>query len=111
MTALITISSTASDRLRHLMQEDKDQQYCGIRVSVDKGGCSGYKYVFDYVKEANPQDDAIAQDGFTLFVDPKAVLYIVGTELDYVAEELSSRFVFKNPNEKARCGCGESFMV
>jgi iron-sulfur cluster assembly protein len=111
MTNLITISASATKRLQHLMQESKEQEFCGIRVSVDKGGCSGYKYVFDYVKTPNPQDDAISQDGFTLFVDPKAVLYIVGTELDYVEEELSSRFIFKNPNEKARCGCGESFMV
>ena len=78
-----------------------------MRVGVKSGGCAGMSYVMEYAKEINPNDEVIEQKGVKLFVDPRAVMYLLGTEMDFKKEELSSTFVFKNPNETERCGCGD----
>jgi iron-sulfur cluster assembly protein len=83
----------------------------GLRVNVSTKGCSGMSYVFEYAKEKKPFEEEIAAKGVKVFVDPMATMYLVGAEMDYVEDKLKSGFVFKNPNEKSRCGCGESFSV
>ena len=83
----------------------------GVRVSVKSGGCAGMSYVMEYTNEANPADEIVEEKGVKVFIDSAAVLYLLGTEMDYKKEEFSSSFVFNNPNETERCGCGESFKV
>ena len=83
----------------------------GVRVSVKTGGCAGMSYVMEYTKEVNPNYEIIEDKGVKLFVDSAAVMYLLGTEMDYKTEELSSSFVFNNPNETERCGCGDSFKI
>jgi len=81
----------------------------GIRVSVKSGGCAGMTYIMEYAKEINQIDEIIEDKGVKIFIDPGAIMYLLGTEMDYKQEQFSSTFVFKNPNETERCGCGESF--
>ena len=83
----------------------------GVRVGVSSGGCAGMSYVMEYAKKTNPNDEIIEDKGVKVLIDPKAIMYLLGTEMDYKKEELSSTFVFKNPNETERCGCGESFKI
>ena len=83
----------------------------GVRVSVKTGGCAGMSYVMEYTKEVNPNDEIIEDKGVKVYVDSAAIMYLLGTEMDYKTEELSSSFVFNNPNETERCGCGESFKI
>ena len=83
----------------------------GVRVSVRTKGCSGLSYALEYADNRQPFEEMVEQHGVTVLIDPKASLFIIGTKMDYVEEKLQSGFVFNNPNEKARCGCGESFHV
>jgi iron-sulfur cluster assembly protein len=83
----------------------------GVRVGVKSGGCAGMSYIMEYTKKISPNDEVIEDKGVKLFVDPGAIIYLLGTEMDYKKSEFSSSFVFKNPNETERCGCGESFKV
>ena len=78
-------------------------------MGVKSGGCAGMSYVMEYAKEINPTDEIIEDKGVKVFIDPSAIMYLLGTEMDYKKEQFSSTFVFKNPNETERCGCGESF--
>jgi len=86
-----------------------EKESLGVRVSVKTGGCAGMSYVMEYTKEVNPSDEIIEDKGVKVFVDSAAIMYLLGAEMDYKKEELSSSFVFNNPNETERCGCGESF--
>jgi iron-sulfur cluster assembly protein len=88
-----------------------ENESLGVRVSVKTGGCAGMSYVMEYTKEVNPTDEVIEDKGVKVFVDSSALMYLLGTEMDYKIEELSSSFVFNNPNETERCGCGESFKI
>ena len=83
----------------------------GVRVGVKAGGCAGMSYIMEYAKNLNPNDEVIEDKGVKVFIDAGAVMYLLGTEMDYRKEEFSSSFVFKNPNETERCGCGESFKI
>ena len=83
----------------------------GVRVGVKSGGCAGMSYIMEYAKEINPIDEVIEDKGVKVFIDPGAIMYLLGTEMDYKKEQFSSSFIFKNPNETERCGCGESFKV
>ena len=83
----------------------------GVRIGVKSGGCAGMSYIMEYAKEARPADEVIEDKGVKVFIDPAAVIYLLGTEMDFKKDEFSSSFVFKNPNETERCGCGESFKV
>ena len=107
---IITLSDSAALRIKEIMS-NAEKNALGVRVGVKSGGCAGMSYVMEYAKEINPNDEVIEEKGVKLFVDPGAVMYLLGTEMDFKKEELSSTFVFKNPNETERCGCGESFKI
>ena len=109
MKQVITLSDRAAVRIKEILS--KDEKSLGIRIAVKTGGCAGMSYVMEYAKEAKPNDEFIEDKGVKVFVDPGAVMYLLGTEMDYKEEEFSSSFVFKNPNETERCGCGESFKI
>ena len=110
MNSIIKLSDNAALRIKEIMSNAK-QESLGVRVSVKTGGCAGMSYVMEYTKEINPSDEVIEDKGVKVFIDSSAVMYLLGTEMDYKKEELSSSFVFNNPNETERCGCGESFKV
>ena len=105
---VITLSDRAAERVKEIISNAKDT-IVGVRVGVATGGCAGMSYVMEYAKKANPNDEVVEDKGVKVLIDPKAIMYLLGTEMDYKKEELSSTFVFKNPNETERCGCGESF--
>jgi len=88
---------------------NNEKNSIGVRVGVKSGGCAGMSYIMEYAKEINPTDEIIEDKGVKVFIDPSAIMYLLGTEMDYKQEQFSSTFVFKNPNETERCGCGESF--
>ena len=107
---IISLSDNAARRIKEIMSKaEKDS--VGVRVGVKSGGCAGMSYVMEYTKKISPNDEIVEDKGIKLFVDPGAIMYLLGTEMDYKKEEFSSSFVFKNPNETERCGCGESFKV
>ena len=105
---VIKVSENAAERIKEIMSKAEDKAI-GVRVGVKSGGCAGMSYIMEYAKEINPTDEIIEDKGVKVFIDPGAIMYLLGTEMDYKKEELSSTFVFKNPNETERCGCGESF--
>tara|TARA_Y100000816_G_C26063262_1_gene558551 strand:- start:273 stop:608 length:336 start_codon:yes stop_codon:yes gene_type:complete len=107
---IISLSDNAALRIKEIMSST-DNQSIGVRVSVKAGGCAGMSYIMEYTKKVNPNDEVIEEKGVKVFIDPAAVMYLFGTEMDYKKEEFSSQFVFNNPNETERCGCGESFKV
>jgi len=110
MNPVIKVSDNAALRIKEIMS-NAEKESLGVRVSVKTGGCAGMSYVMEYTKEVNPNDEMIEDKGVKVFVDSSAVMYLLGTEMDYKKEELSSSFVFNNPNETERCGCGESFKI
>jgi len=110
MKNVITLSEKAADRIKEIMSNDNNKSI-GVRVGVKSGGCAGMSYIMEYTKVANPNDEIIEEKGVKVFIDSSAIMYLLGTEMDYKKEEFSSNFVFKNPNETERCGCGESFKV
>ena len=110
MNQIIKLSDNAAEKIKKIMS-NAEKDSIGVRVSVKSGGCAGMAYVMEYTKEANPNDEVIEDKGVKVFVDSAAVMYLLGTEMDYKSNSFSSQFVFKNPNETERCGCGESFKV
>ena len=110
MNPIIRLSDNAANRIKEIMSEAKNKAL-GVRISVKSGGCAGMSYVMEYSKEANPSDEVIEDKGVKVFIDLAAVMYLLGTEMDYKKEDFSSTFVFNNPNETERCGCGESFKI
>lgn len=107
---LITITDTAAERIKYLLSA-RGKPSVGIKVGVKSGGCSGLSYLIEYADEKGPFDEVVEEKEVRVLIDPKAVMYLIGTSMDYVEEKLKSGFVFVNPNEKGRCGCGESFNV
>ena len=110
MNQIIKLSENAAERIKEIMSSDENNSI-GVRVAVKSGGCAGMSYVMEYTKKINPNDEIIEDKGVKLFIDAAAVMYLLGTEMDYKKEEFSSTFVFNNPNETERCGCGESFKI
>ena len=108
--AAITLTAAAVERVRALLDK-RGKPSAGIRIGVKTKGCSGLSYTLEFADQKGPMDEVVQQDGVTVLIDPKATMFVLGTEMDYVEEKLQSGFVFKNPNEKGRCGCGESFHV
>ena len=88
-----------------------EKPYAGLRVGVKNGGCAGQEYVLEYADAADPLDEVVEDKGVTILIEPKAVLFLIGTEIDYEVTRLASKFVFRNPNETDACGCGESVTI
>lgn len=107
---IVTLTDRAAERVREIMAR-AEKPYAGLRVGVKNGGCAGQEYVLEYAEEANPLDEVVEDRGVTILVDPKAVLFLIGTEIDYEVTKLSAKFVFRNPNETDACGCGESVTI
>ena len=110
MNPIIKLSDNAANRIKEIMSS-AEKDALGVRVSVKSGGCAGMSYVMEYAKEISPSDEVIEDKGVKVYIDPGAIMYLLGTEMDYKKEQFSSNFTFKNPNETERCGCGESFKV
>ena len=110
MTQIIKLSDNAANRIKEIMSKAENKAI-GVRIGVQSGGCAGMSYVMEYAKETRPNEEIIEDKGVKVLIDPSAIMYLLGTEMDYKKEKFSSQFVFKNPNETERCGCGESFKV
>ena len=107
---VITLSNQAANRIKEIMSKD-NQNSSGVRIGVKSGGCAGMSYIMEYAKEIKPNEEVIEEKGVKVLIEPKAIIYLLGTEMDFKQEKFSSQFIFKNPNETERCGCGESFKV
>ncbi len=107
---VIKLSDNAANRIKEIMSK-ADSNAIGVRVGVKSGGCAGMSYIMEYAKEAKKNEEVIEDKGVKVFIDSNAIMYLLGTEMDYKTDKFSSQFVFKNPNETERCGCGESFKV
>ncbi|RAK50885.1 HesB/IscA family protein [Phenylobacterium deserti] len=107
---VVSLTERAAERVREIMAK-ADRPYMGLRVGVKNGGCAGQEYVLQYAETADPLDEVVEDKGVTILVEPKAVLFLIGTEIDYEVSKLSAKFVFRNPNETDACGCGESVTI
>ena len=107
---VVTLSDAAAERVREIMDK-AEQPYAGLRVGVKNGGCAGQEYVLEYAAAADPLDEVVEDKGVTILIEPKAVLFLIGTQIDYEVTRLASKFVFRNPNETDACGCGESVTI
>ena len=107
---ILTLTDRASERVQQILQ-NADQSVVGLRVGIKTAGCSGLQYKVEFASEQKPFEDAIDVNGVRVFIDPAAVMFIIGSEMDWIEDKFSSSFVFNNPNETAKCGCGESFSV
>ena len=103
---VMTLTPAAADRIRGIMEANPDRY--ALRLGVTKGGCAGMEYTLDWVSEAGKFDELIEDNGARVLIDPAAVLFLLGAEMDYKVDKLSSHFVFNNPNQTSACGCGES---
>ena len=106
----MTITDRAADRVKELISE-ADGEIVGVRVGVNARGCSGLSYTMEYAKDRQPMEEVVEDKGVTILIDPRATFFLLGTEMDFISDRLGSQFVFNNPNEVDRCGCGESFRV
>ena len=107
---VVTLTEAAAARVRAIM-EASGGRYVALRVGVKNGGCAGMEYTMEYAESRGPIDEVVEDKGVTLLVDPKAVLFLLGTEMDFVTDRLSARFVFNNPNQTDACGCGDSVSI
>ena len=107
---VLSVTDAAAERIQTLLAK-RGTPSAGVRLGVRARGCSGLSYTLEYADERGKFDEVVEDKGVTILVDPKAVMFVLGTEMDYVEEKLQSGFMFRNPNEKGRCGCGESFHV
>ena len=110
MSKILTLSINAAERIKEIMSS-ADNKTIGVRVGVKSGGCAGMSYIMEYAEDIKPNEEIVEEKGVKVLIDPKAIMYLLGTEMDYKKEKFSSQFVFKNPNETERCGCGESFKI
>ena len=107
---VISLSNNAVNKIKEILSQT-DNSAIGVRIGVKSGGCAGMSYTMEYAKEIKPNEEIIEDKGVKVLIDPKAIMYLLGTEMDYKVEKFSSQFIFKNPNETERCGCGESFKI
>ncbi len=107
---VVTLSDAAAERVREIMGR-AEIPYAGLRVGVKNGGCAGQEYVLEYAHKADPLDEVVEDKGVRILIEPKAVLFLIGTEVDYEVTRLASKFVFRNPNQTDACGCGESVTI
>jgi iron-sulfur cluster assembly protein len=107
---VMRLSDAAARRIQDLIARS-ERPITGVRVGVKNGGCAGMSYTMEYAEALDPRDEVVEDKGVRLFIDPKAVLFLIGTEIDYETTKLASKFVFRNPNETDACGCGESVTI
>jgi iron-sulfur cluster assembly protein len=107
---VMRLTDAAAERIKHVMAK-ADRPVAGVRVGVKNGGCAGMAYTMEYAETVDPRDEVIEDKGVRLLIDPKAVLFLLGTEMDYKVDKLASQFVFNNPNQTSACGCGESVQL
>jgi iron-sulfur cluster assembly protein len=107
---VMRLTDAAATRLKDIMSQ-AEKPYAGVRVGVKNGGCAGMAYTMEYADSANPADEVVEDKGVRILIDPKAVLFLLGTEMDYKVDKLSAQFVFNNPNQESACGCGESVLL
>jgi len=107
---VMRLTDAAAARIHEIM-EKSDGRFIGVRVGVKNGGCAGMSYTMDYAESQNPLDEVVEDKGVRILIDPKAVMFLIGTEMDYARERLASRFIFRNPNQTDACGCGESVVL
>ena len=110
MEPVIKLSENAASRIKEIMSS-AEKNTIGVRIGVETGGCAGMSYKMEYAKDIKENEEVIEDQGVKVLIDPKAIIYLLGTEMDYKKEKFSSQFVFKNPNETERCGCGEAFKI
>ena len=106
----VTLTDAAAARVQEIMS-NADKPYVALRVGVKNGGCAGQEYTFAYAEQIEPLDEVVEDKGVTILIEPKAVLFLIGSEIDYETTKLASKFVFRNPNETDACGCGESVTI
>ena len=107
---LMSLTDAAASRIKDIMSSS-DKPYAGVRVGVKNGGCAGMAYTMEYAEAANPSDEVVEDKGVKILVDPKAILFLLGTQMDYKIDKMSAQFVFNNPNQTSACGCGESVAI
>ena len=107
---VLTLTDAAADRVKDIMAK-ADRPIAGVRVGVKNGGCAGMSYTMEYAEAGKPGEDVVEDKGVKVFVDPKAVLFLLGTQMDFQTTKLASQFVFRNPNQTSACGCGESVAI
>jgi iron-sulfur cluster assembly protein len=107
---VMRLSDAAAARIKEIMAK-AERPFAGVRVGVKNGGCAGMSYIMEYAEKINPTDEVIEDKGIKLMIDPKAVMFLLGTEMDYKIDKLSAQFVFNNPNQTSACGCGESVLL
>lgn len=107
---VVSLTEAAAARVREIMA-NADKPYVALRVGVKNGGCAGQEYTFAYAEAIEPMDEVVEDKGVTILIDPKAVLFLIGSEIDYETTKLASKFVFRNPNQTDACGCGESVTI
>jgi iron-sulfur cluster assembly protein len=106
----VSLTDAAAARVREIM-ETAEKPYVALRVGVKNGGCAGQEYTFAYAETVEPLDEVVEDKGVTILIDPKAILFLIGSEIDYETTKLASKFVFRNPNQTDACGCGESVTI
>jgi len=107
---VLSLTDAAAERIKAIIA-DADRPIAGLRVGVKNGGCAGMSYTMEYAEAQKPGEDRVEDRGVTVFVDPKALLFLLGTQMDFQTNKLSSQFVFNNPNQTSACGCGESVAI
>lgn len=107
---VVKLTDRAALRMREIM-DGAAEKFIGVRIGVRNGGCAGMEYTMSYATEAAPLDEVVEENGIKVMIDPKAILFLIGAEIDFVEEKLSQRFVFNNPNQTDACGCGESVTI
>jgi len=107
---VVSLTDAAADKIKAIMA-NADRPFEGVRVGVKNGGCAGMSYTMEYADSVNPLDEVVEDKGVKVLIDPKAVLFLLGTEMDYKIDKLSAQFVFNNPNQTSACGCGESVAI
>ena len=107
---VLSLTDAAADRVREIMASS-DRPLAGLRLGVRNGGCAGMAYTMDMAEAANPGDEIVEDKGVKVLIDPKAILFLLGTQMDYEVSKMSSGFTFKNPNQTSACGCGESVAI
>ncbi len=107
---VVRLTQAAAERIKAVMA-NADRPIEAVRVGVKNGGCAGMSYTMEYAEKINPLDEVVEDKGVRILIDPKAVLFLLGTEMDYKVDKLSAQFVFNNPNQTAACGCGESVQL